>query len=655
VKIKKCCFLIFNFYFLIVYSIPLFAQVDTANVDSVKLKYIYSQELGEYYLIDSSLSRFHNYNPAVNNLGNLGTAHQNIIFTPSNLVGFDIGFHQFDKYLFKHNETKYYDAKRPFTEVFYVQGQKEEQLLQVEHAQNIRANIHAGLKYRRLVSDGFYQRQRTNDHNFSIYNWYHTKNNRYNLFINVIVNTLRAQENGGIENDTFIASSSYTDRQTVPVILMNAENKWRQNSFYLQQSWDMGKTTEIQINDSTTKKYFEPRWRIQYAFNYQSGYYWYKDEVTDTSMQLDSSFLRLNTSFYPAIFLDSLKTLDSLHYRKFSNQIVLKKLESKGHQFDLLLKYNFYHLQHGFYSADSILYGLARYVFGRDFYFNDLIAGAEWQYSPVQKKIFASLKGKYSFLIGYLGSFSDYNQDDYWTEGIVGYRFGSWTKLQLQINAQRKVPAYIQNHYVSNHFQWWRSDGLEKTDIYSVDIHFSQSRWKFNISGKTYLINNYIYWDTNAWPRQLETPLQVFVGNLQKDFKLGPFHLDNYLIYQFVSNDTFLRLPALITRHSFYFQKDLFKKALLAKMGFDIRYQTNYFANSYMPVTGQFYLQNEQKLKYYPIVDLFFNMKVKKARIFFLMENITQGLLVEDGYFKAPHYPANGRSFKFGILWMFFD
>ena len=83
-------------------------------------------------------------------------------------------------------------------------------------------------------------------------------------------------------------------------------------------------------------------------------------------------------------------------------------------------------------------------------------------------------------------------------------------------------------------------------------------------------------------------------------------------------------------------------------------YNSKYYANAFMQTTTLFYLQNEVKTGGFARVDLFFNLKIKTARIFVEFENVADGLTGKS-YILTPHYPMPGRVFKWGIVWRFFD
>jgi len=85
-----------------------------------------------------------------------------------------------------------------------------------------------------------------------------------------------------------------------------------------------------------------------------------------------------------------------------------------------------------------------------------------------------------------------------------------------------------------------------------------------------------------------------------------------------------------------------------------VAFNTKYYADGYMPATSQFYIQNEKQTGNYPYIDLFLNIKIKRANIFVKLQHATAGLL-DKTYYSIPHYPLQGRAIKFGVCWKFYD
>ncbi|HHN48419.1 MAG TPA: hypothetical protein ENN08_05745, partial [Bacteroidales bacterium] len=132
------------------------------------------------------------------------------------------------------------------------------------------------------------------------------------------------------------------------------------------------------------------------------------------------------------------------------------------------------------------------------------------------------------------------------------------------------------------------------------------------------------------------------------------FTLDNKITFQQLSDETVLRLPGLLINSTLAYELDLFQGALQAMGGVELFYNTAWKAPAYMPATRSFYLQNDKETGNYLYADVFINLRIKRARIFLLMQHVNQGLADFD-YYMIPGYPMPDRAFKFGINWMFYD
>ena len=73
-----------------------------------------------------------------------------------------------------------------------------------------------------------------------------------------------------------------------------------------------------------------------------------------------------------------------------------------------------------------------------------------------------------------------------------------------------------------------------------------------------------------------------------------------------------------------------------------------------MPVTQQFYLQNNFLVDRYLVADAFASLRVKRVRILLKMSHINEGL-GGLGYYVTPRYLGMQRAFSFGIYWPLFD
>ena len=141
----------------------------------------------------------------------------------------------------------------------------------------------------------------------------------------------------------------------------------------------------------------------------------------------------------------------------------------------------------------------------------------------------------------------------------------------------------------------------------------------------------------------------------EKEIKWRKWALMNTVMYQEVTQDNqVLNLPQVVTRNSLYFSSDVFKKAMFLQTGVTFKYFTSYNMDAYNPLLGEFYIQNNEELGGYPLLDVFINAKVKQTRIYLKAEHLNS-IFSEPNYYSAPNYPYRDFVIRFGLVWNFFS
>jgi hypothetical protein len=252
--------------------------------------------------------------------------------------------------------------------------------------------------------------------------------------------------------------------------------------------------------------------------------------------------------------------------------------------------------------------------------------------------------------------FSGYYSGNHHISAKIAHTFGNQDVITFSVFNQKESPIYPLTYYTSNNFIWANTFKNEKTS--SASIRYGSSSKKFELQANSYLLCNQVFFDTIAIPKQHDGTTLVFSLQAIKELAFWKFRSRQHVVYQFVDNTNIIRLPEISYFSSTYFEHDLrFKLTngnLLIMIGFDIYYNTAFYAPAYMPATSTFYHQNEKKLGNYPWVDVFLSAKLKRTRFFLKYEHVNQGLL-ESNYFDVLHYPRNQGMFKYGISWSFYD
>ncbi|TDQ07565.1 putative porin [Pedobacter metabolipauper] len=594
--------------------------------------------------IDTTLNGFHNFNVLIQprrptvGTGNLGLSAMPMLFEPLKTIGFDAGFHSLDYYALTQDDIKYYQARTPFTSLYYVSAGEVEQVFKVIHSQNINRNLNIGANFNRIGANGNYTHQRGDDLNGALFAWFQSPSKRYNMWANGIFNTLKTEENGSITN-----TSIYTDvntlnitRQAEPINLTSAKRIWRQSSFMLKQTYFVGRIDSIK--EDISKKIL-PTNKIAHTFKYSSNSYGFQKNEDD------------DNSVFPIGAADSTYTNDSTSYKHVQNEFIYSFfLRAKSNsiiknelKIDAGIRHDFYNYNQMVLYKNRTTY----YNYNSSFQNVTLLGSAGYRFSD---RIDLNVDLQQIFQGRNIGDFIYEAKSNVMLSKSAG-------RIVLGAYFHNKSPEEIYNRYFGNHYNWERDFGRTKTVNFS--FNYLNEKLGLEAGAQYYLIDNYLYFIQNGesgiLPQNSAAPINLLKITLGKKIKLGRFTLDSYVVYQKTDNTDILRTPEVYTFNSFYLDKTFFK-VLKTNVGFDIRYNTPYSNYAYSPAAGQFYNNiSGEKLGTTPIVDVWVKASLRKANLFVKCDYVNQGL-ISKGYYSVNRYPMQDRLLlKFGVIWNFYD
>lgn len=246
--------------------------------------------------------------------------------------------------------------------------------------------------------------------------------------------------------------------------------------------------------------------------------------------------------------------------------------------------------------------------------------------------------------------------------------FGDTVTLRAKGFFHHLNPTFYYRHYHSRHF-WWDNDDLSKIIHSRVEGVFTYRKTRTSLRVAVDELKNYTYmamsYDIdNEFNRtgnkvsiaQKSGAISLFTVSLSQDFKLGPLHWDNVITYQKSSDNDVIPLPDINIYSNLYLRFKI-ARVLKCDLGADIRYFTKYYAPDYSPALGQYAVQTGNvrvKTGNYPLVNAYANFHLKRTRFFVMMSHVNGGSGSKE-YFLTPHYPLNGRIFRFGLSWNFFN
>jgi hypothetical protein len=551
-------------------------------------------------------------------------------------TGFDVGFHAYDAYRFKLEETKIYQTTRPYTELGYLLSSKSEQLIDLLHTQNKGTNLNFGFEFRFNNAPGFLRNQSANDNNFRFHSYYISKNRRYSLYIIFQNNRLRSSENGGLISDTSFKNVAFGDPYQLytrigtsvtnpPRNPFNTRivtgNDYKDNTFFIRQQYDLGQRDSL-VTDSSTLKLFYPRLRLQHSFKYVKYRYNYQDEVVDTFNY--RHYIQFPLLTQPTLF----EFVDA--WQEFNNEFSIISFPQKTNQNQFLkLGVALQNLRGEFASNIQYLhnvYGLAEYR------------------NRTKNKVWDIEASSQLYLNGF-------NSGDYSLQlnlkRLLGKKVGF---LELGFENVSKTPAAI--FYGKTSFPITTASTFNKENFTKLLARYDNPKFNFRLTGEYFLISNYSFFSDFYVAQQEASLFNVLRVSGEKMFRLSKkFHLYTELHLQQTSGNPPVHLPQLLTRNRLAYEGNLGYKNLNLATGIEVKYHSPYKADNFSPIVGQFVVQDTATISNTPEVNLFLDFSIKTFKAFVRLENInTAG---GNYNFTSSHYPSTPMWFRLGIWWGF--
>lgn len=604
---------------------------DYFTKDTSDIIYFYADQPSlEYVYTDSTLGKYVvQYDPIRRrrwdyvHLGHLGSAHQPVVFTPRPRSGFDLGFHQFDLYQTPAEELPFYRITRPFTNLAYSQvAEQSNGFVEAQFSRDFADGINLSIDYKRINQLGTqtkYLRQDVQNTALAFGLWLEGKNQKYSGFLAFASNTIRQEDNGGIESPPETVTG-FRSPTSAAIFLQEAETRHA-----LREAMYTHYLTLGGAQDSTQQ--VKRSYSVGHQISYASNSYKYFDISN-----------RLDTFVYKSLLGDPRGFRHALSYRELTNSIRLKsfKLAPGASVKDIRSQRDLLEvgITHSLYNIDQE---------AADSTINNVFLNGRFNVSLKDR-----LQLNAEAQLGILGQIGDYR-----ITGRLQLDFEGLGGLELRAVNQLATPNLLQTRFYVNQERLWNND-FSKTLSTTLEAAYRQPQIGLTLTGRYHLLNNYIYNDTLGFPQQTSIPISVVQLILEEDIKLGAFHLDNTTIFQSSSEDE-IRLPTLFSEHSLYYESTWFQ-FLDIRIGADARWQTTYKGNYYHPLFGQFILQNRQEVEIYPSVDAYVAFKVTKFDAFFKVENVTQALIPEQLFYLNAYYPHSIASgFRIGFKWRFWD
>ncbi len=538
---------------------------------------------------------------------------QNPRATASPILGFKAKSTQF----FQPDQNFYYHVPTPLTEMYFKttfsQGQSSDVLITA----NLHPRLNYSIGYRGHRSLGHYQHILSGASQLRMSMRYENPSQRYRLRIQIANQKVEQQENGGLTPQSVLDFESedaeFDERDKLSVKFEDAVNYFTGKRYLIEQDY------ALWMSNETTPK---PKLRL--------GYRAQTDSQTNTYRQTNA------TEYYGELLPNLSSINDKVH---FSNQrfdiygilekSVLGQIEFFGSHF----KYS-YTLEH--LEANPTMDA------------NEYALGGQW-----------SVKlAKFNLRVNLLKSIGAKRIGDQIKVNLITPQWkGIQLNTGLEINSYH--PGLVFENYTSAYKAMdWRKD----TSLTTRSNFFAKAKLPLvgTLSFRYTNLNNYGYFlqeDPTSLivsPQQSSDAIKLLTINLKSDYSFGKFALDNQLQYQQVNQEeSVLELPEFIARTTLYFQDHWFDKAMFMQMGVSVKYFSKYYANAYNPLLSEFVVQHDKMIGDFPMVDVFFNAKVRQTRLYFRAEHVNSSF-TGNTFYSAPDYPYRDFVIRFGLVWNFF-
>jgi len=513
----------------------------------------------------------------------------------------------------------YYRVPTPFTELMYKTGFEQGHVLDAFFTVNTSDQFNMSIAYKGMRSLGKYQHILSSTGNFRFTTNYSSKNSRYKLRTHIVKQDILNQENGGISDDDLVdfesGNSEFTDRSLFDPLFENAQSNLEGKRFHMDQSYilvqrDSLNSNQISIGNLLT---FEDKY---YQFTQDSNTPFFGDAFVSSSI-FDKSTLE---SFYAEL------------NAQYSNETLGAVKASLG--------YNNYN-----YGYNSLV------ILNNQTITNRLLGDVLSFGGAYENRIGAlNIKGDVGFnLSGPL--------DGNFINGDVSYDLSDDMDVHASININSKAADFNFQLYQSDYlsYNWENSFKNQQTKQLAIALNskrFGSLQIDYNTLG------NYLYFkkddEAAVKPFQHDGTVNYIRAKLSNEISYKKFALNNTILFQSVfDGDEVLNVPQLVTRHSFYYTNEFFKKALFLQTGITFSYFSSYSMNAYDPLLAEFYTQNTTDIGDFPRIDFFINAKISQARIYLKAEHLNSSFTGND-FYSAPNYPYRDFTVRFGIVWNFF-
>ena len=547
---------------------------------------------------------------------NIGEGFQNLVYKTDSEQDLALLPTRKSFFILGIKDIKYYDVKSPTTAFYYHNGMSSGGTLQTTYTQNIGKRFNFAIEYMGLRSEGLYQREIASSNNTIFSAHYLSKNSKYEVFAHFIHQNISNEENGGIANlDNFTSGDSrFNSRKNLTVNLHNTYTRMAARRFYFSH-------------------YFAPfdvekfPFKLSHTIFYQTNKYFYTQDGTE--------------NYYSSSLITDYPTNSKKKSTKFSNTVSLL--------FD----------NEAFRAEGGIRYQNISY---RAFY--PLIISGVKEDSKFQEnrlglvgnlkiKLWDKINLNSDLEISSGKAFGNYlNSENHLTfEPIEGYSIGGHVKFKSAVPSFN----YLMNASFYQDYNFKYSD-FKNQNVLEIGADLNLTWFDTKLFANYFRIGQLAYFDSSAKPQQNTSSVNISQVGGEATFTYRKFNFNaKVLVQNVLNNKDLLPLPEFIGRANVYYKSKIFKKAAEIQTGIKAYYFSKFASQQYFPILNEFILPSTDSYSIggRPIVDVYFNIKVKRMMIYAEAQHLNTTFMKNRSY-AAPFYPVADFRLNLGLVWYLF-
>ena len=526
------------------------------------------------------------------------------------------GFNAKHSTYLNNKDIFYYSVPTPLTDLYFKTVMRQGQSLDALISVNTKRNLNFTVAYKSIRSIGDYFNNLTSSGHFRFITNYNSLNKKYFLKANFVGQDIFNQENGGVVDISQLdgTNKSFSQRERVDVYFTDASSKLKGNRYFLDHSYQFSTGNSLVLKHQTY---------------YENKFYEFIQATTSP---------RLGNSLYTSI---NNKTRFDVFYNKVGVSFKTKNLGEINFFIDNYTFNQFYKVAENDAAYNpSTKYNLHNRI-------NNI--GGQYEFN----------RNKWNFNVLLQNAIS--NQPSSIYEAFAKYKFSDDYFIKISAQQISKLPDNIFLFHISDYdnYNWNTTFKNEKISILRAE---TKNKW-FEASVQLTNLNDHLYFFNTeeridslvVKPFQYNKSIQYLSAEIAKEIKYKNWALDNRIKVQEVQQDEkILNLPYLVLRNTLYYTKPVFKKAMLLQTGITVNYFSNYYADDYIAVIGEFFVQDQTKVGGFPVLDFFVNARVQQCRIYLKAEHVNALFTNKVDYYNTPNSPFRDFHIRFGLEWNFF-